>query len=302
MGKPKACPFGRVWTAAEIAVVVRDYGTVPTVEIAKALGRSRMAVLMQASIRKLARQRHWTPAEDARLAHLWMMEELRVEGFYEKLGKELRRTPQAIHHRGRDLELPFGVPQGFESVAAAARRVGMSGHGFRSLVRSSASTGAKIPIYFLPKDPQGRKGRRKERKGYVSPDTVDQAVAWWTRETDTIHAAAHRFGLSVQMLSERVRLLGEKRARLRPGSPWRLPAELLERAAKLQSGADVALALGISDHRMARLCRRFGARRAKRQFFLTVEEGRALLARAQVEGRAKPRKREMVTTTEKKAA
>src|SRR5690606_39900248 len=87
--------------------------------LAAELGRTTRAIAQRAQLLGCTAKPRWSPEEDDRLRLLW-------EGLatVPSIARELGRTPRAVYRRAHEIGLQRGVPQGFESIEASARRTG----------------------------------------------------------------------------------------------------------------------------------------------------------------------------------
>jgi hypothetical protein len=104
----------------------------------------------------------------------------------------------AIYTRAKLLGLPLGVPRGFESLDAAARRAGVHPRTMRRILRWA---GKKIRRKLSEPLP------RSFHRLMVDQLDVDEAVAAWTR-TEPVEAAARRLGIDPVRLRARLRKVG----------------------------------------------------------------------------------------------
>ncbi len=129
------------------------------------------------------------------------------------------RTWIAIRATARKLGLPFGVPQGCESVRASAARNGYSDETFRRVLRDA--------------DVRVRACYRGDYRGdvrtfYVEIDEADRAVAA-RASTETITGAARRLGIVPRWLWFMLTRVGLRDpARSARGSAYRLPTTVIE--------------------------------------------------------------------------
>ena len=174
--------FGPAWTQREDDILRATYAQGLEATRAALRGRRTFRAIMQRARRlRITRKRHWTAAEDRLLSWLWD-----DQNGLAKLATRLRRTEHAVFRRAQDLGLKIGVPQGYESVRAAARR---SGFPYETMV--GILKAAHVRMRLTLSDPS-RHGKARHR--FVDPELVDDAVALWNSK-ESVSAAARRIGM-----------------------------------------------------------------------------------------------------------
>lgn len=189
----------------------------------------------------------WTKEEDRILLREWG----------EVLPRRLReflpgRSWQGIVHRAQRLGLAQGIPQGWETRARAAERVGMDWHTF---------------VRLLDKHKVTTRLHRTARSGskcryvIVETDAVDAAVAAEMREWETVAPAARARGVSPTSLLKWLREAGEIPPRGEgPKKVLRVRSEVIDRVV---AEGRASWTPGVEAYR-ARMNARAQARRAKK--------------------------------------
>lgn len=186
--------LGQPWTPAEYARVRDLY---PRRSQHRALqralpGRTWLAIKLCAKrlrvhVEGAGAKRRWTTAEDATLRRSWQA------ATWPELQRRLPgRTRPAIYDRATLLGLPKGVPQGYVSVAEAARRERLEGKTLRKLLAA-----ANVTIRHILGIRRGVTAHR----GYVDLDEV-RAVLAARFNGEALPAAAAKRGLCVVTLRE----------------------------------------------------------------------------------------------------
>ena len=129
--------------------------------------------------------RRWTSSEDRILRNNWGCTNLA------RLGNLLGRSEESVYYRARALRLPFGVPQGMESLTAAARRVGMDVATLNNAIAWYISRG----LIFDRRKTATLRRTNKGAHQALEPDDVDEVVNLWTR-SETVRDAARRYGVA----------------------------------------------------------------------------------------------------------
>jgi hypothetical protein len=139
---------------------------------------------------------HWTDQEDRTLISLWGSSQRKIE-------REFRtRSWRSICIRASTLNLPFGIPQGHESIAAAAKRTGVARHTLKRLYDRLS-----ITIYRCMSQ-QSRTAT--SRFQYVDIDDTDSAVEWYL-SLETLTFFARKYQIDRTGLRRRV-----EQAKLQP--------------------------------------------------------------------------------------
>lgn len=158
-------------------------------------------------------RRYWTAAERQILRTEWQILSKR-----QLLRKLPGRTWRAILVQALRMGLPFGIPQGYESLAAGAKRTNyhhatfkriMSAHGVRMYRNYQSITGRKTKAHWI----------------YVDPEEADEAIRR-DLTLETTVAAARRLRIRRQTLTKLVqdaRLRSEK-----AGTGSRRPPEVYD--------------------------------------------------------------------------
>jgi hypothetical protein len=202
------------WTAAEDAVLRREYRGNPAAFVARLPGRSAKAIQVRAVALGVTVPTRWSPTEDAILRREW-----HDVGARTLKGKLPGRTWHAIRGRAILLGLPLGIPQGCETVWAAAARTGFSYDGLEQVL---AWAGVRLR-YAYPAENRGVFTPGKHAHRFAERDEVDEAVRRWLRSEHLapaarergIHPETLRAWLAAEGLVPPVRGPGERRSRLR---------------------------------------------------------------------------------------
>lgn len=125
--------------------------------------------------------KRWTRAEDMTIINGWG--ELSQRAMMENVPS---RTWPAIRARARVLRLPFGIPQGFESVTKAAKRSGFSPSQIRKILKD-----AKV---MITKRISCKTYCKSHKMYYVDPVEVDAAVRSFLEST-SVQSFCNRNGL-----------------------------------------------------------------------------------------------------------
>ncbi len=144
--------------------------------------------------------RHWTPDEDRQLRELWA-----TGAAPATIALKLNRTPVAVYERASVAGLTSRPPQGFETVTAAAERVGMKWETLRPIL-----VAAGIRIRRAQVAPWLKRGRMK----IVRRVAVTKAVKAHL-QLETVTRAAARSGVHVPYLLRRLHSLGIKATKRR---------------------------------------------------------------------------------------
>lgn len=154
--------------------------------------------------------RRWTKTEDRRLLMLWG--ELPLA----KIAEALDRAIHGVYWRAGAIGLRRGIPQGKESVSAAAKRTGFCAETLKRML-----LGASVPIH------RGMSINAR-RFDVVDPAEVDRVVDEWN-ETEIVSHAARRLGVHRGTL---VAWLEESKIEMprHPGAKriWRLPTKIID--------------------------------------------------------------------------
>lgn len=143
--------------------------------------------------------RRWTDEERQRLAWLWEVRSLRT------LAKRLDRSRAGVAAEAKAIGLRLGRPNGYESVAAAARRCGVSE---RTLRRIMAWAG--ITPRLAHRSP-ALPARRQRVHLALDPSAIDRAMSAWCA-SETVEGAARARGVSGHGLRRLAReVLGDGR-------------------------------------------------------------------------------------------
>jgi hypothetical protein len=211
------------WTREEDDALRACYrmrrGAARAAALARALpGRTWSATMARASKIGAGRgHRAWRPEDDARLRRLW----------HDVSERALRaafrgRTWCAIRTRAIGLGLPLGIPQGYETLRAAAARTGFCPKTLRPLLEA-----AGVPLYVAYRG--DAPGERAIRTRYVEPDAVDAAVCA-RLGMETVKAAAERRGIYHATLDARLRRMGLLAGPWLRGRPRWLPSDVIDQA------------------------------------------------------------------------
>lgn len=182
--------------------------------------RSRFSILNRARAIGLNRRPRWTATDDARLEFLWNASELSLA----EIALRLKRSPDTTYWRAQQIGLPLGVPEGWERLSHAAERTGYS---TRTLRRILAADEVVIRRSLTKRDPR----HTGARPTHIVPiNAVNAAVEAWI-ETEPLHAAAQRLGMSDEALRLRLNRAGI----VKPGGKnklvhWRVRPEEVEMA------------------------------------------------------------------------
>jgi len=203
------------WTEGELAVLrdrYRRYGVRGCVK--RLPGRTAAAIKVRANrLGLFHRSTAWSRAELETLRREWH------EVGERTLKAKLRgRTWIAIRLRAKELGLPFGVPQGCESVRAGAMRCGYAHATFQRILDDS---GVRVRACYRDDHP------RKPRTRYVDCAEADRAVAA-RLATESITGAANRLGMAGRVLWEMLLRAGTI-TRTRKGIPCRVSSVEIER-------------------------------------------------------------------------
>ena len=155
------------------------------------------------------RSRPWSPADLLTLAALWGAPGHSLA----TLARRFARTPYAVYCAAARAGLPLGCPEGWESLAAAARRTGMVP---RALASALAAAGVRPSTGW--RNPMGA-ARGMGANRVVMVAEVDRAVeSWLARES--VEEAARRAGVGATVLRRWLRRAGVEEPRR--GAHWRV--------------------------------------------------------------------------------
>jgi hypothetical protein len=202
------------WNDEELARLRELREKLSVSECAKILGRSYTAVVCKSRGLGIRDKPHWTPEEEHRLMLLW------GERSVENIAKKLGRSQWAVLFHARKLGLEIGCPQGYEYLAAAARRVGFGSDQLYDIIVATGYI-ASVRTSFTV-----RRGRNYCRR-VIETDAADAAVLKWLA-TEPLKPAARRRGVCYL----RLKRLVEAEIGPRPfggKKHWRVPTELIDR-------------------------------------------------------------------------
>lgn len=196
---------------------------------------------------------------EARFYKRWSQDDLRQlrrlwgESDVAEIARALGRPPLSVYWKGRTIGLPAGLPQGTESLDAAAKRTGFATKQLRAILR-------RAHVRIRPW--MSRPGKPRTF-GAVDPDAVDQAVEAFL-ELEVVNQAAVARGLLGATLGLWLRDAGhapppKKRAR------WRLPSAVIDRVIAARRGTETvraaAIRVGVTRHSLAAWLRAAGVPR-----------------------------------------
>jgi transposase-like protein len=185
-------PSGKIWTPEETEILTRLYNKVPKSEVMAALpGRTEYMINNRAFRLKLGGSRNLYSSHDNEIIRrLWGT--CHIDEIANRLG---RKSANLLQHARIKLKLPQGVPQGCESIVAAARRVGFSAGALRHMLDAR-----HVVIRFIP---TSGVRRRKSTMRFQCVDSfdVDEAVEWFTT-SETLHVASQRTGYTAHTLKD----------------------------------------------------------------------------------------------------
>lgn len=209
-------------------------------------GKRKTGPKTQAPAPPTRKGRWWTTEEKQRLADMWGVVDSR------EVCASLDRPWSAIREEARRLGLPVGQAgmDGWETLAAAAKRQGMSYVQMRSLC---ARRGVLVVAHRTS-------FAESARVAFVQPADVDEAVAREVRLMDTPGAAAKRLGIHPRVLMEWLRVAGVLPAETQSGRcHYRIPSASIEAVlaargwrAGGESVAQAAVRVGIGEDRLRR--------------------------------------------------
>lgn len=204
------------WTDEELERLRTLFPKRGAAAVAAELGRTSAAVYQKANVLGIRyRAPRWTAREDARLRFLW-----ETSASLHQIAAEIGRPWKAVYHRAAFLELPFGVPQGYEYLSVAAKRAGFALRTFQRILEW-----AGVRIHRT----RTRRLRREHPRRYVEPDDVDAAIARWN-QTESVNGAARRLGVSEPTLRRWLRRIGVSETGRQRGCIWRVLSTDAERA------------------------------------------------------------------------
>jgi len=200
--------------------------------------------------------RRWTEAEDRQVVLGWGHVPLR------EVAAAIRRTELSVYLRGtRVLGLDTSVPQGFESLSGAARRLGVSE---RQLREMNAIVGNSRYIRRAVTMPMPGKA---PRRFIIEADKADEVMRLWSA-TETPAMAARRYGFAESTVRAALRLSAARGAvegipREPKGTKhWRVPSTVIDavltRWVRAETAAAAAARHGVSPHKVARALRKHG--------------------------------------------
>jgi hypothetical protein len=137
-----------------------------------------------------------------------------------RLQHKLQRTWIAIMVMAKRLKLPFGVPQGHETLTQAARRCNYSTWKLRQIL---AWAGVRLHRPYG----QGRQQAQRIHALYIDPEHVDTAVREYLALETLSHAARQR-GMATQTLLKLLVAAGKVPATRKPRTAVRLPPEVYD--------------------------------------------------------------------------
>lgn len=171
----------------------------------------------------MAGNRRWKRNEDLALVDAW---DRNVD--LKRIARDLSRTVDAVYLRAHKLGLKRGLPEGCESLAAAAKRTGYT--------RAQLSCILKMAGHPPRKVPHSRPCKARYRTLFVDPLDVDDAIAAWVR-AEAVEAAARRLGLCANTLRRWIGKAGLEDPRRKGRRHLRLTDEQIQRALELRSAA-----------------------------------------------------------------
>lgn len=244
----------RPWTEEEVEVLRRP---LPVAEVARLLGRSVAAVNKKRQALGLRKTRPWTRADDRALEELW-------EGNLgiDKIAETLGRTPRTIYQRARMRGLGVGVRPGMVALSVMAARCGYSSPFLIRIMHwagRNVTTTRSLPDRF-------RSTRRNPQWRFRQLDEIEtlEAVERWTREMETLEAAARRHGTKGETLREWLEQAGIKRPPIPRRHYWWVCSADVDRvveARRQQATAEEAgAALGVNSRTLAVWARALGMR------------------------------------------
>lgn len=144
-------------------------------------------------------QRFWTADEDRDL--LWRWEDHTLD----ELAASLGRSPQAVWSRAKRLGLK-AVPQGYETVEAAAKRWGVAWQTIADAIKASGRR-----MRYAKQTPGRSRASALRVVTALHPDAVDEAMQQWM-DREPLHRLVRREGLCYQTAIKAYRrLYGESR-------------------------------------------------------------------------------------------
>ena len=136
---------------------------------------------------KKPKGQRWSKEETEYLRRMWGREP--IGGIARMTG----RTPRSIAIRLRALGIPFGVPEGYESLLACTKRTG-----FCMLTLKMVLKFGNVPTH-LHHGRNWKQWKRQYRHRVVDKFDVDEAIAKWL-STETIPQAARRLKIKPRRL------------------------------------------------------------------------------------------------------
>ena len=216
--------WGRQWTADEERILREHYADGVSA-VAARIGRSRHAVCVRASRLGISIEKHWTAEDDDRLVKFWG--ERSIRGIAMAFG----RTQVAIKRRAQVLGLHLRTPEGFETISAAAIRVGFRRETLRRILAWAESrkiVGDGKPVERLAWSPR-HNPKSRYRQHVVESFEVDEAVAAWM-DAETPEFVARARGCSPERVRRVLRDAGVTRPPMIKGAQWRIPSKVVAEA------------------------------------------------------------------------
>lgn len=181
----------RVWTDEEMAVLRKWYGKMTGAKLRKKLpGRSLGSILQKAEKSGLGKPTRYTVEEVQYIRDGWGTVPIA------EMAKHVGRRVETVYHYANNvLGLKAGVPQGYESLAAAARRMGFAASTLRYILNARG-----VPV--RPRPTSGVKsngGKAKFHAVMVDSFDAESAVEWYTH-SETIYQASRRTGYDASSL------------------------------------------------------------------------------------------------------
>jgi len=203
------------WSPEEAAVLRAGYtGRGGAARVAAQLGRKYKSVTIRAERLGLKTHARWTADEDRRIGNLW------GEKTIPEIAQAIHRTPIGVWERAKKIGLPIGCPDGCEYLSVAAKRVGFSDEGVRSICRW-AGVPIRQAMGLGKKDPQ-------YTRTVVDSFELDEAVKAWLG-TETVNEAARRLGLRNRKLTACLEAAKGVPKKPRRRKHWRLPSDVIDR-------------------------------------------------------------------------
>jgi len=166
--------------------------------------------------------RPWTQRDDDLLQ--WHYGSVPIDEICEQLSRSRAAITRRAHHLGLRAN---GCVRGYETLEAASRRTGYRVEQLKRIIRGSRIVSRRAEGY------RERHGK-KHWKLYRIED-IDACVESY-HETETFYVACDRLGVHPRIMTRILASLGVVKPEGRKRQLWRVPSDMLDRAAEMHRG------------------------------------------------------------------